>query len=280
MFILMLFQNRNALIRGAFLLTVFVGYAILPCWCQQMPATNLSVPDLLTKLHTKDWTLRSDAVDEIRLNPEALRSRQIRTALIDLLDRENRQADEALRNAKDARPQANPVSTEGDAEEGYGEYCAWLSETVASFADWNDPRQACILVNAAQVDYPPSSSDAAARARAAMPCLLQMFTSDLKIEREIAMPMLAEALERAGGAFDAKTAHTAREIILGALRDPNVGMRAAAVDALRQFGTSDMIPALEEVAAKDPAPEVDGHSIRKSAAEAIADIQKRTEGTR
>ena len=36
-----------------------------------------------------------------------------------------------------------------------------------------------------------------------------------------------------------------------------------------------MIPALEEVAAKDPAPEVEGHSIRKSAAEAIAEIQKR-----
>jgi HEAT repeat protein len=52
-------------------------------------------------------------------------------------------------------------------------------------------------------------------------------------------------------------------------------MRAAAVDALRQFGTPDVIPALEEVVAKDPEPEVDGHSIRKYAAEAIAEIRKR-----
>jgi hypothetical protein len=36
-----------------------------------------------------------------------------------------------------------------------------------------------------------------------------------------------------------------------------------------------MIPALREVAANDPSPEVEGHSIRKSAAEAIAEIQKR-----
>jgi hypothetical protein len=48
------------------------------------------------------------------------------------------------------------------------------------------------------------------------------------------------------------------------------------VDALGKFGGADMISALKEVAANDPSPEVEGHSIRKSAAEAIAAIQKRT----
>jgi HEAT repeat protein len=256
------------------LLMAFIGVAVFPFWAQQSPASKPSVPDLLTKLQSKDWTERSDAVDEIRADPDALRSPKIRATLIDLLDRENRETDEALRNAKNPRPQANTESTEGDAQEGYGEYCAWLSQTVESFANWNDPHQACILVDAAQITY-PSQPQAAARARAAMPCLLRQSQSDLEINREIALPLLAEGLEKARGTLDAKTAETAREIILGDLRDPSAGMRAAAVDALRQFGTPDVIPALEEVVAKDPEPEVDGHSIRKYAAEAIAEIRKR-----
>ncbi len=158
---------------------------------------------------------------------------------------------------------------------GTGEYCAWLAQTVESFANWSDPRQACILVNAAQITYPSPSTDAAARARAAMPCLLQMSASDLTINRAIAIPMLAEAMEKAKGTLDERTTQTAKEIMLSDLRDPNVGLRASAIDALRQFGTSDMIPALEEVAAKDPAPGVDGETIRKSAAEAILEIRKR-----
>jgi HEAT repeat protein len=234
------------------------------------------VADLLTKLHSKDWTERSDAVDEIRTGASALRSQEVRAALIDLLDWENRETDKALRDAgKQNRQEARNNSPGESGEEGYGEYIAWLAQTVESFANWNDPRQACILVNAAQITYPSSPARAASHARAAMPCLLKMATSDLKINREIAMPMLAEALEKGKGTLDERSAQTAKEILSGDLRDPSVGVRVAAVDALRQFGTADMIPALEAVAAKDPTPEVEGHSIRKSAANAIEQIQKR-----
>jgi hypothetical protein len=258
-------------------LTFVACTAVSAVWGQQI-APQSSVADLLAKLHSKDWTERSDAVDEIRTDASALSSRQVQTALLDLLDQENRERDEGSRMRQTgSRPNAATASGEEDVGEGYGEYCAWLAQTVESFASWNDKRQACILVNAAQITYPSSSADAAARARAVMPCLLQMSTSDLTINREITIPMLAEALEKATGAVDKRTTQTAKEIMLGDLRDPNVGVRASAVDALRQFGTSDMIPALEEVAGKDPTPEVDGHSIRKSAAEAIAAIQKRAQ---
>lgn len=248
----------------------------LAAWSQQAPASKPNVADLLAKLHSKDWTERSDAVDEIRTDPSALSSRQIRTALLDLLDQENREGDEGSRmHQSGSHPNVTTANGQEDVGEGYGEYCAWLAQTVESFANWNDPRQACILVNAAQITYPSSSADAAARARAAMPCLLQMSTSDLTINREIAIPMLAEALVKARGTLDERTTQTAKEIMLSDLRDPNIGLRASAIDALRQFGTSNMIPTLEEVAAKDPAPGVDGQTIRRSAAEAIAEIRKR-----
>lgn len=249
-------------------------------WCQQAPANRPTVSDLLSKLQSKDWTDRSQAVDEIRADPAALRSPKLRVALIDLLDRENREADKAFRNAKNASAQASTESTE-DTEEGYGEYCAWLSQTVESFANWNDPRQACILVDAAQVTYPSLPKEAAARARAAMPCLLQRSQSDLKINREIAVPMLAEALIKGQGTLNPGTVQKARLIILSDLRDPDVGVRSSAVDALERFGGPEMIPALQDVARTDPAsePGPDGKGpvfvIRENAAKAITAIQQR-----
>ena len=117
--------------------------------------------------------------------------------------------------------------------------------------------------------------EAAARARAAMPCLMKWNKSNHAIYREIAIPLLIEAVKEARGTLTPQTAQTAKQFILSGLRDADVGVRSATVIALDRFGGTDMIPALEEVAAKDPAPEVEGHSIRKSAAEAIAEIQKR-----
>lgn len=255
---------------------VLIICGTLPSWCQQAPTPRPDVAGLLAKLHSKDWTERSNAVDDVRTDPDMLHSQAIRAALLNLLDWENRKADKVFREARTHNHQeADNQDSEDAGTEGYGEYCAWLAQTVESFANWNDPRQACILVNAAQITYPSSSADAAARARAAMPCLLQMSVSDLKINRAIAIPMLAEALEKAKGTLDERSTQTAKKIMLSDLRDSDVGLRASAVHALRQFGTPDMIPALEEVSAKDPAPEEDGHSIRKSAAEAIAEIQKR-----
>jgi hypothetical protein len=192
-------------------------------WSQEVQGSKATVSDLLAKLHSKDWTERSDAVDEIRSDPHALHSRKIQAALIDLLDWENRKADNAFREAgKQSHHDADTKSGDGGGE-GYGEYCAWLSQTVESFANWDDPREACILVNAAQVTYPSTPVEAAARAKAAMPCLLERAKSDLTINKEIVVPMLAEAIEKAHGTLDATTALTAKEIILGDLHDPHCG---------------------------------------------------------
>jgi HEAT repeat protein len=244
-------------------------------WCQQSPASGPSVSDLLAELHSKDWAERSHALDQIRSEPATLRSPKVQVALVDLLDRENRETSESLHVAQEPSHQ-DAIGSAGEEDgEGYGEYCTWLAETVASFVDWNDPRQACILVNAGYVDYPPSPTKAAARARAAMPCILKRSKSEVALDRAVAGPMLIEAMQKARDTLDAATAQTAKQTILSNLHDPDDGVRSLAVDALGKFGGTDVIPALQQVATTDPSPEVEGHSIRKSATEAIVSIQKR-----
>jgi HEAT repeat protein len=239
---------------------------------QVSPSAKPSVSDLLTSLHSKDWTERSNALDILRSDRSALRSRKVQAELIDLLDRENQEADKRIREA-----QTLPLGEgeENDEVEGRGEYCSWLSETVDSFADWSNPREACILVRAAYVVYPSSNAQSAVRAKAAMPCLLQMAGDDLIGNRVIGIPMLVEALAKGNDAIDPGTALKAKQLILSGLRDPNDGVRMSTVNGLAKFGNADMIPPLKVIAETDPSSEIQGHSIRKWAAKAIADIQRR-----
>jgi hypothetical protein len=248
-------------LRDAFLFAALICIVIPNGWAaEQQGNEKPSVDDLLTQLHSRHWADRSDALDEVSSDQAALHSRKLQAVLIDLLDQENQGKDTA--------------GEEGGGDE-FAEYFASLRGVVNSFADWNDPRQACILVYAGSDDYPPSAPQAEARARAAMPCLLKRSKSKGPIDRAIAGPMLVEAVQKAHGTLDATVAQSARQIILRDLQDPDPGVRSLTVDALGKFGGIDMVPALKEVAANDASPEVDGHSIRQSAAEAIKQIQKR-----
>jgi HEAT repeat protein len=266
----MLFRNKGVLVRRAVFLTAFIGAAVLTCWSQQSPPSKPNVSDVLTKLHSKHASERTDALDQIASDQALLHSRKVQTALLDLLNQEN----EAFREDTSFNSAAATDATD-EGEEEYSQYLSSLSYVVNEFVDWSDPRQACTMVYSGDIYYPSSAPEAAARARAAMPCLMKWNKSNHAIYREIAIPLLIEAVKEARGTLTPQTAQTAKQFILSGLRDADVGVRSATVIALDRFGGTDMIPALEEVAAKDPAPEVEGHSIRKSAAEAIAEIQKR-----
>ena len=95
------------------------------------------------------------------------------------------------------------------------------------------------------------------------------------MNRAVAIPVLVQALGKAKGALDPKTDQAARQIVLGALQDQEESVRVFTVHALGRFGTEDMITSLRKIAETDPSAEVEGHSIRKAAAEAVAEIQKR-----
>jgi hypothetical protein len=52
------------------------------------------------------------------------------------------------------------------------DYYGDLMDMVDSFADWNDPRQACIMVGAASSDDSAFASKISNHARVTMPCLI------------------------------------------------------------------------------------------------------------
>jgi hypothetical protein len=104
---------------------------------------------------------------------------------------------------------------------------------------------------------------------------MQMFGSDVGLVRAEVAPVIVQALAKTGG-LDEKTIQAAKGLILKALHDPEEADRINTIEALKSFSGEDMIPALRQVAESDLAPEVNGHSIRKWAVEAIAAIEKRT----
>ncbi len=252
-------------------LTFAACTAVSAAWGQQT-APQSSVSDLLTKLHSRHLSERIAALDELASDQTLLHSRKIQAALMDLLNQES----EIFREDKISYTAA-AASAEDGGEEENSQYLSSLSIVVNMFVDWNDPRQACTMVYAGDIAYPSSAPEAAARARAAMPCLLKRSKSKFAIYRDVASPMLVKAIGKAQGTLDAETAQAAKQIVLSNLRDADDGVRQSTVIALGDFGGTDMIRALEQVAANDPAPEVDGHSIRKSATEAIAAIRKRAQ---
>lgn len=218
---------------------------------------------------------RSDAFQALRSNPAALKSPEVRAALLDLLDRENRERDAKLLQTQNSPPKEDKSETE---DEGYAEYYSNVLGAVDSFADWSDPRQACILVDASYNDDSAFAGEIADHATVTLPCLMNKAQSAISLKRAVTVPVLIRVLGKVQGSADPTTVQAARQIVLGALQDPDEAVRAFTVIALGSYGGPDMVTALRKVAETDPSPEVEGSSIRKAAAEAIVAIQKRAAG--
>jgi HEAT repeat protein len=249
-------------------LLLAAGTLIAAGWGQQA-TSEPNLRNLLVKLSSSKDQERWQAFETLRSNPANLKNPEVHAELINLLDRENRYLDSQLEEA-----QKKGYPDEGD-NEAWAEYYSDLLTTVDSSADWNDPRQACILADAAYNDGSAFAAEVVSHSRTTMPCLLRKSQSPISMDRAATVPVLAEALARAKDTIDPGVTKTAKRVILRALRDPDDGVRASTVVALGSYGDKDMIPALKEVATTDPSPESQGHSIRKSAAEAILEIQKR-----
>lgn len=242
----------------------------LSCWGQDTTSNKTSMAALLGKLRSTEQSIRAEAFEQVRSNPANLQSPKVRAALLDLLVRESRELDAQLLEA-----QKKGYPDEGDNAE-FAEYFSDLLGAVDSFADWNDPRQACILVNANTSDESDFTAKIADHARVTLPCLLKRSESAISMHRSSFVPVLVQVLARAKDTLDPKMIQAAKRIILGALQDSDEGVRAFTVSALGRYGAADMAPALRKVAESDPSPIEDGQSIRSMALEAIAKIQKRT----
>jgi HEAT repeat protein len=228
---------------------------------QEELTANQSVADLLTRLHSKDWVERAQAYEQLASDSAALQEQEVKVAMIDLLDRENH-----------ITPAAGTMAQDGEA---YGEYVSSLIGSVMSIVNWQDPRQLCILAHS---PFDPDSKLATRlvlTGQLVLPCLMQMAESKSFGDRYIASELLVHIGGRSSD-LSIGTAQKIRAVTIASLHDPDEMVRVGTVHALTKFGREDMISALEEIAETDPAPEVQGYSIRKMATEAIAAIQTRS----
>lgn len=253
------------IVARALAVIVFACIAVIS---YAQPQRVPEVSAVLMPLRAEPWTVRRDAYERLKDDPKALARTDVRKALFELLDRENRISVSTLRES------AELVGVSDKYGEDYSQYVGELGDTVDSFADWTNPRQVCILV---RQPFNPNSAfgdEVASHGKVALPCLLDMLRSDLSTLRAKSGPVLVHVLATARD-LDPKARQTARQMILKTLRDPNQVVRSFVIFALADYGGVDMIPALTHVAETDPVPEVQGHSVRKQALEAIVSIQRR-----
>jgi len=246
--------------------TLTVCVAVPLAWGQQADTQKLGLPELLSNLQSKDPTVRSRSYEALRSDADAMRSKEVQSALLDLLDREDREIESTLRASHER---------EGVGE-GYAEYVAELGDTVGSYADWTDTHQVCILVRQAYEWQTRFAGTVAAHAKVSIPCLIQMYRSDVGLTRAEAAPTLVRALADRRDGLDPYIAQEARRVVLRALQDPSEAVRSKTIKSLERFGTPEMIPSLRDVAKSDPAGDADhGFWIREYAVHAIAAIQSR-----
>jgi len=184
----------------------------------------------------------------LRSDPAALRDPAVKTALVNLLDRENREA----------------IAGE---EEEYAEYTSWLADTVAKVVDWNDPHQVCILADS--VDLPDELAD---HARVSIPCLLRRYKNASSLMRGPIIATMVQALAKGERDLEPTTIQAVRDRIVSALKDRNTGVKIDVINALGEFGKADMILVLSEVAENDSDP-----YDKRVTAEAIAAIRQRAQ---
>ena len=97
---------------------ILAACTTVPLLCvQQGDTSRPSVSDLLAKLQSKDPTERSRSYEELRSDAEAMRTREVQAALLDLLDREDREVESTLRASHEQE----------SGGEGYAEYVgSWV----------------------------------------------------------------------------------------------------------------------------------------------------------
>ena len=142
--------------------------------------------DLLAKLSSPNWQSREEAVEKLTGNPDSLKGNEVRSALVELLERENRLIEETLRESN---------GTEGVSVkygEGYSEYYSRLLGAVEQAADFNDSRTLAAL---ARSSFNPGSSlgkKLASHGNAIAPSVLEVTSSDIPSIRSQAFGVLGE----------------------------------------------------------------------------------------
>jgi hypothetical protein len=183
-----------------------ISLAAACCLClAQQPsgpeAAKPNVAQLLSALSSEDVSQRSEAYYRISSDHETLSDPRVRTALLNLLDRENR---------------AHVATSAYD--ESYAEYKAALADTVSAIADWEDARQVCILAHTAYNIGSAFATKLASAGPLAVPCLVEMAESNDAANRYKAIPVLLQ-LRAVTKTLDSMTVDSIAKITIRGLQD-------------------------------------------------------------
>ena len=264
-------RTRAALV-GVVAIWLVAGF----CFAHDAQKEEMYRPaQLLTNLRSHDPPTRAGAFEEIRSHQGMLRKPDVQLALLDLLDLETREGNERVREGERRRTEheeGNPESSDDNAM-----YMDDLLGAIESFVNWHDPRQICILAKEGAVLDSTDPRESAVRAQVAMPCLQELSKSDLFMDRLNAVKIFVNLLSSGGASLDSETAGAMRKAVVVALHDKHVEVQWEAVDWLERLGTSDMVPALTELAQSVPSQGATKGdvAVRKNAAKAIVAIQRR-----
>jgi hypothetical protein len=234
--------------------------------------------DLLSRLRSGEWKERAAAVNKLIAGREALRSDDVKNALIDLLDKENQEIVSAYQEGR-------PVSVKYG--EGYSEYYSTLLDAVDQVADYNDIRQLNILVRCSYNPDSPFAMKLASYGEAPVPALLELAGGDFAPHRENALAILGEILKRDKLRIRRIRKEMREEIkqaLVKGTNDEEFWVRSQAVQSIGKAGDQDAIPLLESIMQTDPgaipvaAPGEKRFPVREEALKAISLIKN--EGNR
>jgi len=184
--------------------------------------------NLIKQLASTDVNQRMEAFEKLRSSGIASDNKELKDALLDLLDRENQLIEATLRESN------GKVGASAKYGEGYSEYVGWLAGTVLEQADLADKRTLSILL---RTPYHPTSHFASTLLKqgdAVVPILVEISNSDVSIMRAEATQMLGLLIEKHRSRISKPTVELIRQALNQRLYDEELIVRKFATESLRK----------------------------------------------
>jgi hypothetical protein len=186
--------------------------------------------DFITQLKSNNWEDRAKAFYTIHSIDSSPDAKEIKAALLDLLDRENQLIESTLKESNGEKG----VSVKYG--EGYSEYYSDLLRFVEKQSDLSDKRTLSIIVHGG---YDPESVFAQKlmnRGEEIVPILMEMHKSDLYGARYNSVMMLGQLVGRYRSKVSDQTADQIMQILIASQFDSNPMVKAGAIKSLQRLG--------------------------------------------
>jgi len=195
-------------------------------------ATSLQGQDrdsFLRLLRSDNWEQRAEAFNKLNLTNAAIESAEVKSALVDLLERENLLVETTLQES------GGQVGVSAKYGEKYSEYYSHLLGIVESIADQGDTRVLSVLVRSAYSPESPFALKLARRGEEVIPILIDLSESTVSITRGRAFTMLGQVATRLRSKISGRALTQIRETLARGSSDKDDDARKQAIQALSKI---------------------------------------------